>query len=147
MKKTSTIFLQIVTVLIGIGALAFLLLEPLFEGRNAHSTLFQVYFNDAFLAWAYLASIPFFIALYQAFKIFKYSRENNTQPVVRALRTIKYCGTILVVFVIAAEAYLFIVRPGDDIAGGVFIGLLMFVVFGVITIVTTRLEKSFKQKI
>ena len=38
MKRSSTIFLQVVIVLIGIGALALLLWEPHIEGRNAHAT-------------------------------------------------------------------------------------------------------------
>ena len=44
---------------------------------------------------------------------------------VRTLRTIKYCAISLVAFIVPAEAYLFIVRPGDDIAGGVFMGILI----------------------
>ena len=69
MKRSSTIFLQVVIVLIGVGALAFMLREPHIEGRNAHVTLFEIYFKDPFLAYAYIASIPFFVALYQAFKV------------------------------------------------------------------------------
>jgi hypothetical protein len=42
MKRSSTIFLQVVIVLIGIGALAVMLWEPHIEGRNAHATLFNV---------------------------------------------------------------------------------------------------------
>ena len=72
MRKGSTIFLQVVIVLIGIGSLALLLWEPHIEGRNAHATLFQIYFNDPFLAYAYIASIAFFVALYQAFKLLGY---------------------------------------------------------------------------
>jgi hypothetical protein len=78
MKRSSTIFLQIVIVLIGIGALALMLWEPHIEGRNAHATLFEIYFKDPFLAYAYIASIPFFIALYQAFKVLEYVRQNKT---------------------------------------------------------------------
>lgn len=69
MKRGSTIFLQAVIVLLGIGALALMLWEPHLEGRNAHATTFEIYFNDPFLAYAYVASIPFFTALYQAFKV------------------------------------------------------------------------------
>ena len=65
MKRSSTIFLQVVIVLIGIGALAFLLWEPHVEGVNAHATFFEVYL-DPFIAYAYIGSIPFFVALYQA---------------------------------------------------------------------------------
>jgi hypothetical protein len=49
MKKSSTIFLQVVIVLIGIGALALLLWEPHIEGVNAHATFFEMYF-DPFIA-------------------------------------------------------------------------------------------------
>lgn len=131
MKRSSTIFLQIVIVLIGIGALALLLWEPHLEGRNAHATPFEIYFKDPFLAYVYTASIAFFVALYQAFKLLGYIRANEvfSQRSVKALRTIKYCAMALVAFIVGAEAYIFIfVRGKDDIAGGVMIGLVMIFV-------------------
>ena len=127
MKRSSTIFLQIVIALVGIGALAVMLWEPHIEGRNVHATLFEIYFKDPFLAYAYIASISFFVALYQAFKLLGYIGRNEvfSERSVRTLRTIKYCAISLVGFIVPAEAYLFIVRPGDDIAGGVFMGILI----------------------
>ena len=128
MKRSSTIFLQVVIVLIGIGALALMLWEPHIEGRNAHATLFEIYFKDPFLAYAYIASIPFFVALYQAFKLLGYVGQNKvfSPRSVKALRTIKYCAIALIGFIVAAEAYFFIVQRGkDDIAGGVAMGLLI----------------------
>ena len=67
MKRSSTTFLQVVIVLVGIGTLALMLWEPHLEGRNVNATLFQIYFNDPFLVYAYIGSIAFFVALYQAF--------------------------------------------------------------------------------
>src|SRR3954464_7514924 len=98
MKRSSTLFLQSVIVLIGIGALAFMLWEPHIEGRNAHATLFEIYFKDPFLAYAYIGSIPFFMALYQAFKLLGYiaRKEVFSPQSVRALRIIKYCAMSLV---------------------------------------------------
>ena len=131
MKRSSTIFLQMVIVALGIGALALMLWEPHIEGRNVNATFFEIYFKDPFLAYAYTASIAFFLALYQAFKLLGYIGQNKVFSLnsVKALRTIKYCAISLVGFIAAAEAYLFIaVRGKDDIAGGVVIGLcLMFV--------------------
>src|SRR5881396_4382145 len=94
MKRGSILFLKAVLVLIGIGALALMLWEPHLEGRNAHATLFQIYFNDLFLAYAYIASIAFFVALYQAFKLLGYVGRSDvfSQRSVKALRTIKYCA-------------------------------------------------------
>jgi len=68
MKRGSTIFLQVVIVLIGIGVLAGLLWEPQIEGRNVHATQFEIYFKDPFLAYIYLAFVPFFVGLYQALR-------------------------------------------------------------------------------
>src|SRR3982751_7071221 len=94
MKRSSTAFLQVVIVLVGLGALALMLWEPHLEGRNAHATPFQIYFKDPFLAYAYVASIPFFAALYQAFKVLGYARKDKifSQSAVNALRTIKFCA-------------------------------------------------------
>lgn len=131
MKRSSTIFLQVVIVLIGIGVLALMLWEPHLEGRNARATLFEIYFKDPFLAYAYTASIAFFVALYQAFKLLSYIGANEvfSQRSVKALRTIKYCALTLVAFIVGAEAYFFIVQRGkEDIAGGVVIGLVMMFV-------------------
>ena len=127
-KRSATIFLQIVIVLIGIGVLALMLWEPHLEGRNAHATTFEIYFKDPFLAYAYTASIAFFTALYQAFKLLGYVRRNAifSTRAVGALRTIKYCAIVLIVTVGGAEGYIFVfVRGKDDIAGGVAMGLAM----------------------
>ena len=114
--------------LVGIGVLALMLWEPHLEGRNAHATNFEIYFKDPFLAYAYLASTAFFVALFQAFKLLGYIGHNNAFSLdsVRALRTIKYCAMALVAMIGAAVAYIVIaVRGKDDIAGGVAIGLAM----------------------
>lgn len=128
MHRGATIFLQAVIVLIGIGALAFMLWEPHLEGRNAHATTFEIYFKDPFLAYAYLASIAFFTALFQAFRLLGYIGQNRVFSLnsVKALRTIKYCAIALVAMIGGAVAYLFMfVRGKDDIAGGVAMGVVM----------------------
>src|SRR5437870_12159320 len=118
MKRSSTIFLQIVIVLIGIGALALMLWEPRVEGRNAHATLFEIYFKDLFLAYAYIASIPFFVALYQAFKVLGHAGQNKvfSPAAVRALRTMKYCAMAIIGFVAVGEIFIISVDI-DDRAG------------------------------
>jgi len=131
-------------VLIGIGALALMLWEPHLEGRNAHATLFEIYFKDPFLAYAYLASIAFFIALFKAFTLLGYIGQNKVFSLnsVRALRTIKYCAMILVAMIGAAVAYLFIaVRGKDDIAGGVAMGVVLIFVSTVIATAAAVFER------
>ena len=122
-------------VLIAIGALAVMLWEPHIEGRNAHATLFEIYFKDPFLAYAYIASIPFFVALYQAFKVLGYAGQNKvfSQAAVKALRTIKYCAIAIIGFVAIGEIFI-VFGNTDDRPGGVFMGIL--ITFGSIVIAT-----------
>jgi Protein of unknown function (DUF2975) len=133
MKRSSTIFLQVVIVFIGLGTLALLLWEPHIEGRNAHATLFEIYFKDAFLAYAYIASISFFVAVYQAFKVLGYAGQNRvfSPEAVKALRTIKYCAIAIIGFVAVGEIFIML-GNSDDRAGGVFMGIL--ITFGSVVI-------------
>src|SRR5919106_3622641 len=125
MNRSSTIFLQVVIVLIGIGVLALMLWEPHLEGRNAHATPFEIYFNDPFLAYAYVASIPFFVALYQAFKVVGYAGQNKvfSQAAVKALRTIKYCAIAIIGFVVVSVVFMPFSDP-DDRPPGVVMRIL-----------------------
>lgn len=150
MKRSSTIFLQFVVVLVGMGALALMLWEPHLEGRNAHATVTQIYFHDPFLAYAYTASIAFFVALYQAFRLLGYVGRNEvfSQRSVKALRTIKYCAMCLVAYLAGAEAYFWIVqRKTEDIAGGVMMGLLLIFVSTVVATVAAVSEKTLQSAV
>ena len=150
MKRGSTIFLQVVIVLIGIGVLAGLLWEPQVEGRNVHATQFEIYFKDPFLAYIYLAFVPFFVGLYQAFKILGYARRNEifSQHSVRALRTIKYCALTTAIFIVGAEAYIFIfVRGTDDVAGGVMMGASIIFVSAIIATAAAVFERNLQNAV
>ena len=126
MKRSSTIVLQVIVVLIGASAVALLLWEPQVEGRNVHASLSQIYFSDPFLACAYAASTPFFVALYQAFKVLAYAGQDRlfSRDAVKALRTIRYCGAAIVGLVALGELFIGL-GDSDDRAGGVFMGILI----------------------
>ena len=142
MKQSSTIFLQTVIVLIAVGGLAVMLWEPHIEGRNVHATLFEIYFQDPFLAYAYIASIPFFVALYQAFKVLAYVRQNKTFSLatVKALRTIKYCAIAIIGFV-AVGVILIMFGDKDDRPAGVFMRILITFVSIVIAAAAAVFER------
>jgi hypothetical protein len=133
MKRSSIVFLQLVIVLIGIAAIAILLGEPHLEGRNANSTAFEVYFKDPFLAYAYVASISFFIALYQAFRLLGYTGNDQvfTSASVRAMRKIKICALVLLGFVLFGEIF-FLLPYTDDPPAAITMGVL--VTFGSIVV-------------
>jgi hypothetical protein len=143
MKRGATLFLRGVLVLIGIGAVAFLLWEPHLEGRNANATLFAIYFKDPFLAYAYVGSIPFFVGLYQGFKVLGHAGRNGelSPSAVRSLRTIKYCAITLIGFVAVGEVFI-IFGDSDDRAGGVFMGILVIFPSIVVATAMTVLERA-----
>ena len=129
MKKSSTIFLQIVIVLIGVAALALLLWEPQIEGVNKNRTNFEIYFQDPFLALVYAGSIPFFIALYQAIRALGYVGRNNvfSPEVVKALRIIRYCALAIIGFDVGEEIWILLMndRDSDNPGAPIFMGLLI----------------------
>jgi hypothetical protein len=150
MKRASTIFLQIVIVLLGIGVLAALLYEPQVEGRNVNATQFEIYFKDPFLAYIYLAFVPFFVGLYQAFRMLGYVRREEifSPRAVRALRILKYCAMATALFIAGALAYIFIfVRGTDDIAGGVAMGLFIIFVSAIIAAAAAVFERTLQNAV
>lgn len=151
-ERSSTIFLQAVIALIGLGALALLLWEPHVEGVNAHATtLYEIYFDDPFLAYVYIGSIAFFVALYQALKLLGYIGRNKvfSQASVKALRAIKYSAVTIIAFLVGAEGYLFIVQRSveEDIAGGVMMGLILIFISAVVATAAAVFEKTLQSAV
>jgi len=135
--------LQVAVLLVGVAVLAFLLWEPNLEGRNAHATLFQVYFHDPFLAFAYLGSLAFFAAIYQAFKLLGHAARHGSLPpsASSAFRFIRNCALVLVGFVAIGEVIIFL-QASDDRAGGVAMGALIGLGSTLVALVASKLERS-----
>lgn len=135
MKRIPIVFLQVVIVLLGIGVLALLLWEPHIEGVNANATNFEIY-SDPFILLVYMGSVPFFIALFQTFKLLGYAGQNKifSADGIRAVRTIKYCALAIIGFVIVEEIFIMLNHGNDDAAGGIAIGIV--ITFGSVIIAT-----------
>ena len=148
MNRGASLFLRAVLLFFGAGALALLLWEPHLEGRNAHATLFEIYFKDPFLAYAYIGSIPFFVGLYQAFKVLGYvGRGKEFSPsVVRSLRTIKRCAIAVVGFVAVGEVFI-LSSKSDDHAGGVAIGVAITFASVVVATAAAVLERALQSAV
>ena len=122
--------------LIGILALVIMIRFPLTEGRAVNLDLFNIYF-DPFIVYGYLASTPFFVALYQVFKLLGYIGQNKvfTPSSVRVFRNIKYCAIILSVLIVMAALYIRIFHATDDDPSG-FIAVAIVATFISIVIAT-----------
>ena len=125
MKKGSTLFLKAVLALVALAVFASLAWFPQTEGRAANLDLISIY-KDPVIIYMYIASIPFFVALYQAFKLLGYIEKNRVfSPIaVTALRNIKYCALAIIGFLIIAILYIRFMAQGDDPAGPTMIGFI-----------------------
>ncbi len=124
MKKGSTLFLKFVICLIAIAVLIWLIWFPQLEGRAANLDLISVYM-DPLIIYTYIGSIPFFIALYQAFKLLGYVDGNKifSQASVNAVRNIKYCAITFTGFIVLGILY-----PEGGNALGIFITFASIVI-------------------
>ena len=149
MKRISIVFLQAVIVLIGIVALAILLWFPSAEGRAKNLDLFSIYF-DPFILYGYAASIAFFVALYQTFKLLGYIGQNKifSSNAVKALKSIKYCAIVLSILIVLAGLYIKLFHHKDDDPAG-FLAICIVTTFVSIVIATaaTIFEKLLQNAI
>jgi hypothetical protein len=152
MNRGSTIFLRVVISLIAIAALAVCIFPlPRMVAQEAAKTPDTAYLIYLFLVCAYILSIPFFVALYQAFKLLIYVDRNEafSELSVKALRQIKYCaitiGTLMVAGIAALMALSF--GKGEDIAGMVAMGLLMTFASSVVAAVAAVLQRQVQKAI
>lgn len=134
MNRRLALCLQVVIVFLGIAALGWMLWEPHLEGRNAQATIFAIYFKDPFLAYVYMGSIPFFLALHRAFGLFGHVRRNGTfsQVTLNALRAIKSCAMAIIGFAAGGAIFSIVFGDKDDRPAGVFMSLLVAFAAGVI---------------
>lgn len=136
MKKGSILFLKIVILLIAIGVLIWIILSPQLEGRAKNLDLISIYSNPLII-YGYIASIPFFVGLYQSFKLLGYIGSNKvfSPSSVNAVRNIKYCAAILSGLIVLGILYIRLFVRGDDPAG--VTALSIFTTFASIVIASS----------
>ena len=146
MNRSLALLLQVIVALVGLAVLTFLLGEPHFEGRNVHATTFEIYFHDPFLAYVYVGSIPFFIALWQAFKLLADFRRSQafSHGTVRAMGTIKRCAITLVGFVAGATIFILMCGDKDDRPAGVVMSALATFAAVTIAIAAAMFERNLR---
>jgi hypothetical protein len=91
---------------------------PQLEGRATNLDLISIY-KDPLIIYSYIGSIPFFVALYQAFKLLGYIDDNKvfSQSSVNAVRNIKYCAVTISGFIVLGILYIRLTVISDDPAG------------------------------
>ncbi|MDE3212637.1 MAG: DUF2975 domain-containing protein [Bacteroidota bacterium] len=149
MKRIWIIFLQVFIALIGLLALLILIRFPLTEGRAQNLDLFHIY-ADPFILYGYVASIAFFLALYKAFRLLGYIRQNKlfSPGSLRTLRSIRYSAIALSILIVLAGVYIKIFHNKEDDPAG-FLAMCIVTTFISIAVATAVavLEKLLQKAI
>ncbi|MED4599032.1 DUF2975 domain-containing protein, partial [Bacillus subtilis] len=125
MNRMSTIFLKIALVLIGIPILALcIFLVPKVANYSAELFPNIAYIKYLVFIYLYVTAIPFYFALYQAFKLLSYIDKNKAFSglSVRALKNIKYCAVTISIFYAAGMPVFYLMAEIDDAPGIIVIG-------------------------
>lgn len=150
MKRSSMVFLKVAILLIAIGALIGMIRFPQTEGRATNLDLVSVY-SDPFIIYLYIASIPFFIGLYQAFKLVGLVDKNKifSEDSMKAVRNIKYAALAFMGFISGALFYIFVISQAtnDDGAGAMMVGMLIIFASAVIAAAAASFQKRLQKAV
>ena len=148
MKRGSTLFLKIVILLIAVSVLGGMIWFPPTEGRAINLDLMSIY-SDPFIIFVYIGSIPFFVGLYQAFKLLNLIDDNKafSQLAVNTIRNMKLAALSLIGFIILALVYIRFIANGDDVAGPTMLGVCVALAFGVIATGASVFQKLFQNAV
>ena len=149
MKKAPTSFLKIVILFIATGTLAGMIWFPQTEGRAANLDQVSIYLRDPFIIYIYIASTPFFIGLYQAFKLLNFIDANKvfSRGAINTLKTIKFAFLSLIGFIALALFYIRFFVHGDNPAGPTMLGIIFSFVFLIIASTAAVFEKLLQNEV
>ncbi len=150
MKHGTTLFLKIAVILIGIPVLALCIFVVPKIGQYA-GELYPDFAFIQYLLWIdlYAAAIPFYFALYQAFRLLSYIDQNNafSELSVEALKKIKYCAITLSGVYVVGMPLFYLIAERDDAPGIILIGMVIIFASMVIAVFAAVLQRLLKEAI
>ncbi|QHA90867.1 DUF2975 domain-containing protein [Bacillus sp. N1-1] len=150
MKKVTTLFLKIAVILLGVPVLALcIFLVP--EIADLSAELFPEFILIKVLVYIVFdgSAIPFYFALYQAFKLLHYIDKNKafSDLSVKALKKIKYCAITISILHVLALPMFYLFAEVDDAPGVVIVGLVVPFASMVIAVFDAVLQKLLQEAI
>lgn len=150
MKQVSTLFLKVAVFLIGMPILALCI----FVVPGIANFAAELYPDHAYLKYLvfvdlYASAVPFYLALYQSFRLLIYIDRNEafSDLSVRALKNIKYCAVAISILYVAGLPLLYLIAEADDAPGVILIGLVIIFASMVIAFFAAVLQRLLKEAI
>ncbi|MEL1134992.1 DUF2975 domain-containing protein [Desulfitobacterium sp. THU1] len=137
-----TLFLKIAVFLIGAPVLVLGLLGIPWLATNPVNPIYA-HVLYPIIAILYVSTVPFFVALYQSFRLLSYIDKNEafSDSSVKALKRIKFCAIIIGVLYVAWLPFIIGVAELDDAPGLAIIGMVPIFASMVIAVFAAVLEK------
>ncbi|MFF2457887.1 DUF2975 domain-containing protein [Peribacillus simplex] len=150
MKLGTTLFLKIAVILIGLPVLSLcIFFVP--EIANFAAELYpdMTYLKYLVLIDLYASAIPFYFALYQAFKLLSYIDKNKafSELSVRALKTIKNCAITISGLYVVGMPLFYLIAEMDDAPGIILIGMVVIFASMVIAVFAAVLQRLLQEAI
>ena len=150
MNRGTTLFLKAALILIGLPVLALCI----FVVPEIASFIVELYPDDAYLKYLvyvdlYAAALPFYFALYQAFRLLSYIDKNQafSELSVQALKKIKYCAITYSGLYVLGLPLFYLIAEKDDAPGVILIGMVMIFASMVIAVFAAVLQRLLKEAI
>ncbi|EJQ45470.1 hypothetical protein IEE_02351 [Bacillus cereus BAG5X1-1] len=150
MKQRSTLFLKTAIILIGIPILALcIFLVPNIGNYAAELYPDIAYIKYLILINLYATVVPFYFALYQAFKLVSFIDKGNafSKLSVRALKKIKNCAVTISILYVVGMPLFYLVAERDDAPGIIILGMLLIFASMVIAVFAAVLQRLLKDAI
>lgn len=150
MKKVTTLFLKIAVFLLGVPVLALCIFLVPEIGNITEKLLPEFAFIKYLVSIVFYASaVPFYFALYQAFKLLRYIDKNKafSELSVMALKKIKYCAIIISSLHVLVLPLFYLFAEKDDAPGVIFIGLVVPFASMVIAVFAAVLQRLLQEAI
>ncbi|WP_059173982.1 DUF2975 domain-containing protein [Bacillus sp. FJAT-27445] len=148
MKRGSTLFLRMAVFLIGSPVLAFGSFGLYWLMKNPANPEYA-HILYPIVVGMYVSAIPFFGALYQAFKLLGYIDRNQafSELSVKALKNIKFCAIAISGLYVIVLPFVFMVAELDDAPGLVIVGMVPIFASLVIAVFAAVLQRLLQEAI
>ncbi|MCM3691003.1 DUF2975 domain-containing protein [Neobacillus niacini] len=148
MKRGSTLFLRMAVFLIGTPVLALAIFGLTWLPKNPANPDYA-YMLYPIVIGMYVSAIPFFVALYQAFKLLSHIDKNQafSELSVIALKNIKICAMTISGLYLVILPFVFLIAELDDAPGLVIIGMVPVFASMVIAVFAAVLQRLLKEAI
>ncbi|MDN4493561.1 DUF2975 domain-containing protein [Ureibacillus aquaedulcis] len=150
MERGSTLFLKIAVILMGLPVLA----VCIFLVPNIANFAAELYPDFAFIKYLvlidmYAAAIPFYFALYQAFKLLSYIDKNKafSQISVQALKNIKFSAILISILYVVGMPLFYLIAERDDAPGIILIAMVFVFAPLVIAVFAAVLQRLLQEAI